>query len=85
VVTQRLASRRALRADTRGQALVEFALIVPLFLLLVFGVWEFGRAWQVYQTLTDAAREGGRAAVVANPNFTVDSVAAKINRMLETS
>ena len=82
MVTQRLASRRALRADTRGQALVEFALIVPLFLLLVFGVWEFGRAWQVYQTLTDAAREGGRAAVVANPNFTVDSVAAKINRNL---
>ena len=83
MVRRRLRPVAALRGDTRGQALVEFALILPLFLLLVMAVWQFGRAWQVYQTLTDAAREGARTAVVANPNITVDSVAAKINRNLQ--
>lgn len=60
--------RRSLRqaADERGQALVEFALIAPLLLLLVLGVVEFGRAWHSYQVVTDAAREGARVAVVGN-------------------
>ncbi len=62
-----------------GQALVEFALITPLLLLLLLGVYEFGRAWNVYQTLSDAVREGGRTAVVANSSITVDSVVARIN------
>lgn len=48
-----------------GQALVEFALVLPILLLLVLGVFEFGRAWHAYQVITDAAREGARLAVVA--------------------
>ena len=35
-----------LRERNEGQALVEFALIAPIFILLVLGVVEFGRAWQ---------------------------------------
>jgi Flp pilus assembly protein TadG len=62
-----------------GQALVEFALIVPIFLLLVFGVVEFGRAWNVYQTVTDAVREGCRTAVVANASTTINTVANTMN------
>ena len=65
-----------------GQAIVEFALVAPIFLLLVFGVVEFGRAWNVYQTLTDAAREGARTAVVANSPVTLDTVAYRINTNL---
>ena len=42
----------------RGQALVEFALALPLLLLLVFGVLDFGRAFQTKIVLTNAAREG---------------------------
>ena len=42
----------------RGQALVEFALALPLLLLLVFGVLEFGRAFKIKIVLTNAAREG---------------------------
>ena len=48
----------------RGQALVEFALVAPIFLLLTFSIVDFG--WYVYtvQTLNEAAREGARYAIV---------------------
>lgn len=68
--------------DERGQALVEFALVVPLLLMLVIGVFEFGRAYNVYQVITDAAREGARTAVVANPSMTYDSVVTTIRNAL---
>jgi Flp pilus assembly protein TadG len=61
------ASRLRRRRDRRsGQALVEFALVVPFLLLLILGIVDFARAWNVYQMLTDAAREGAREAVVDN-------------------
>jgi Flp pilus assembly protein TadG len=78
-------ARRAHGRGPAGQALVEFALIVPILLLLVLAIVDFGRAWNVYQVLTDAAREGGRVAVVANPSTTIDSVAAKINTLLDAA
>jgi Flp pilus assembly protein TadG len=49
-----------------GQALVEFALVAPILLLLLLGIVDFARAWNVYEVLTDAAREGAREAVVDN-------------------
>ncbi len=49
--------------DKKGQNLVEFALVVPLLLLLVIGIAEFGRAWMTKNILTGAARE----AVVLRP------------------
>jgi Flp pilus assembly protein TadG len=54
------------RADKscRGQSLVEFALVLPVFLLLLVGVAEFGRAWMTRNILTGAAREAVRVAAV---------------------
>ncbi|MEJ2541402.1 MAG: TadE/TadG family type IV pilus assembly protein [Gemmatimonadota bacterium] len=52
--------------DRRGQALVEFALVAPILLILLLGIVDFARAWNVYQVLTDAGREGARWAVVDN-------------------
>jgi Flp pilus assembly protein TadG len=54
------------RADPRdaGQSLVEFAILLPILLGVVVGIFEFGRAWNIDQVLTNAAREGGRLAVV---------------------
>lgn len=43
---------------TRGQAMVETALVLPMLLLLVFGTIELARALNIMQTLADAAREG---------------------------
>ena len=62
------------RRDDRGQALVEFALIMPFLLLLLIGVVEFGRGWNMHQVLTDAAREGARKAVIFDPAITQDSI-----------
>ena len=50
--------------DETGQNLVEFTLVVPMLLILVFGIAEFGRAWMTKSILTGAAREAVRVAVV---------------------
>lgn len=53
--------RRFTRADrTRGQSLVEFALAFPIFILLIFGLIDLGRAVFVSNSLAEAAREGAR-------------------------
>jgi len=50
--------------QNRGQSLVEFALILPVLLLLVMGVFDFGRAIFAFNTVSNAAREGARTAIV---------------------
>jgi Flp pilus assembly protein TadG len=50
------------KSKRRGAAVAEFALIAPLFLSVIAGVIEFGRAVIVVQELTNASREGGRIA-----------------------
>ena len=46
----------------KGQSLVEFALLLPIFLLILVGIAEFGRGWMTKNILTGAAREAARAA-----------------------
>ena len=48
----------------RGQSLAEFALIAPLFFMLLFGIIEGGRFIFYYETLSNATREGARYAIV---------------------
>jgi Flp pilus assembly protein TadG len=70
----------------RGQALAEFALVLPLILFFIAGILEFGRAWNIKQAITDAAREGARYAVVQDLNITsTDDVKAKIEERLALS
>ena len=47
-----------------GAELVEAAVVIPILLMLLLGIVTFGRAWNVYQTITRAAREGARQAVL---------------------
>lgn len=56
------------RRASRGATLVEFALVLPLFMFLVITIMDFGRAYMTYQTMTNAAREGARYAVAPTPN-----------------
>ena len=58
--------------NERGATAVEFAFIVPLLIVLVLGIAEFGRAFQVQGTLSAAAREGVRLMALQN-----DPAAAK--------
>lgn len=68
---------------TRGQALTEFALVVPILLLMVVGVMEFGRAWTLSQVITDGARQGARmAALLNNSSAGQDSVRRVVRRAL---
>jgi hypothetical protein len=53
-------SRR--RADQEGQGLVEFAMVIPVFVLAVVGLFDVGRLVYVNSTLSQAAREGARVA-----------------------
>ena len=74
---------RSPRTAQTGQALVEFALVLPVMLLLMVGILEFARAWNLHQALTDATREGARRAAVADPNMALqDSVRAAVWRGL---
>lgn len=52
------------RQREKGAAMVEFAIVLPVLLLLVFGIIEFGRAYNTQLTLTHAAREGVRAYAI---------------------
>ena len=58
---------RRLRKDESGAAAVEFAIVLPVLLLLVFGIIEFGLLFNRYITVTHAAREGVRVASLAGP------------------
>ena len=72
---------RAWRAED-GQALVEFAMVVPILLLMILGLVEFSRAWNTQQVLTDTAREALRSSVVANPGFSYDGIRAQVDAAL---
>ena len=53
-----------LHRDERGQAIVEFALIVSIFILVLMGIFDFGRAIFAFNTINQSAREGARLAIV---------------------
>ncbi|MFZ3171746.1 MAG: TadE family protein [Carboxydocellales bacterium] len=70
----------------RGQAMVEMALVLPVLILLIFGIVEFGRVFNAYLIVTNAAREGARAGVVGVSDSiihqTVESAAPTLNNLL---
>ncbi len=55
---------RSYRKKRRGAAAVEFAIVAPVFFLLVFGMIEYGRMVMVQQVITNASREGARVGVL---------------------
>lgn len=76
---------RALVPGTRrqdGQAYVEFALVLPILLLIVMGIVQFGTAFKDYIALTDSVRVGARQASVSrsiiDPNQRVPLVVQKM-------
>jgi Flp pilus assembly protein TadG len=66
--------------NERGTALLETALTLPLLLLVSVGIFEFGRAFQMEQIITNAAREGARLAVM--PGTTKAMVDARVQSYL---
>jgi Flp pilus assembly protein TadG len=71
--------RRSWR-DERGAELIEFALVTPLLLLIMCGIFDYGFLFQRYEVLTNAAREGARLAAL--PGYTTADVTARVNAYL---
>ncbi len=69
-MTNRLVGNR-----TRGQGLVEFALILPIFLLMIFGILDIGRAIYAYNTVANSARTAARVALVNQDPEAVEKAA----------
>ncbi len=61
------------RQTEAGQSLVEFTMILPIFLVLMFGLVDFGRAFYTWLLVTNAAREGARVAAVQADSSSVDA------------
>jgi len=68
------------RRAEAGTALIEFALVLPILLVLAMGMIDFGRAFHMKGLLDQAAREGARIAVVTTPD--PDLVTARVNAVM---
>src|SRR5882724_5911249 len=80
--------------ETRGAEIAEAAIVLPLMFTLLLGIYWFGRAYNIYTTITHAAREGARAAsaptcatCMPTPNSVLpaDQVADRIAQTLQAS
>lgn len=60
--------------NNRGQTLVEIALVLPILLLIISGIIEFGRVFNAYLTLTHSSREGARAGAVGKPDTEITEI-----------
>jgi Flp pilus assembly protein TadG len=74
---------RSCRKHRRGAAAVEFAVVAPVFFLMILGMIEIGRAIMVQQIITNASREGARMAVL--PGSTVADVNTRVQEILQAS
>jgi len=68
------------RASQSGQAVIELALTLPLLLVIVMGIFDFGLMFQRYEVVTNAAREGARVGVL--PNYTTTYAEARAQQYL---
>ena len=76
----RLSSLRSRLRSEHGAELIETALTLPLILLVVVGIIEFGWVFQKYEVITNAAREGARIYVL--PNFGPADAVARVQQYL---
>ena len=67
----------------RGAELIEFAVVLPLLLLLIAGIVDFGMMFRTYEAVTNAAREGARVGVL--PGYDVPDVQARVDAYLAAS
>src|SRR5688572_19879201 len=73
---------RRIRQARRGAHIVEMALVLPILIMVVFGIIEFARANQIRQTVKQAAYEGARVGITTDA--TVTTVQARANSVLSS-
>lgn len=69
--------------NDRGAELIEFALVLPLLLLIVAGIVDFGFLFQSYEVVTNAAREGARIGIL--PGYSSDDVSGRVRSYITTA
>ncbi len=69
--------------DARGSELIELALVLPILLVVLAGIVDFGFLFQRYEIITNAAREGARVAVL--PNYTAADAQARVQNYLSVN
>jgi len=75
-------NRKSFVRDSRGQSMVEFALILPMMLVVMFMITEFGRALYQYNALTTAVRAGARQGVVSGSGSAISAATAMTDSVL---
>jgi Flp pilus assembly protein TadG len=71
------------RKSEVGAELIEFALVLPIFVLLLAGIFDFGMMFRSYEVVTNAAREGARVGVL--PGYTPADVQARVDAYMGVS
>ena len=76
-------TERLRRRGERGAELIELAFVLPILLLVVSAIMDFGFLFQRYEVVTNAAREGARMASM--PNYTDADIQARVQQYLAAS
>jgi Flp pilus assembly protein TadG len=71
------------RRSERGAELIEFAIVVPLLILLLAGIFDFGMMFRTFEAVTNAAREGARVGVL--PGYADADVQARVDAYMAVS
>jgi Flp pilus assembly protein TadG len=81
MITTSRSTNRRLGRSSRGQALVEFALILPIFVLVLVGIFDLGRAVYSFNTISNASRQAVRLGIVDQnvTNIKADAVKASVS------
>lgn len=85
IMSSALISRRLrqVRRNDEGVTAIEFSLIVPVFLLIIYGIMELGRLLFVYNSLGHAVYEGGRYAIVRGSESAVPATTSEIEAQVQ--
>jgi Flp pilus assembly protein TadG len=69
--------------SARGAELIEFAIVTPLLLLLLAGIFDFGMMFRSFEAVTNAAREGARVGVL--PGYSTPDIEARVDAYMAVS
>ena len=77
------AARRRRRRSERGAELIELAIVLPILLIVVAGIIDFGFLFQRWEAVTNAAREGARVAIL--PNFNDGDTQERVRQYIDAA
>jgi Flp pilus assembly protein TadG len=80
----RRSALRRMWSDGEGTAIVEFALVLPFLLILVWGIVDLSRLFQAVNAVTGAVREGARSAALVSPSDTGAAATTQIQNIVTT-